>query len=142
MKILLIGGTGTISTAVSKKLIADGEELFLLNRSGYSEELGDKPTYIKADINDEAAAAKALDGMNFDAVCDFIVFDKSQLERDYRLFKGKTKQFVYISSASAYAKPCASYIITEGTSLANPYWEYSRKKIEGEHYLMDLYRVR
>ena len=140
MKILLIGGTGTISTAVSKKLIADGEELFLLNRSGYSEELGDKPTYIKADINDEAAAAKALDGMNFDAVCDFIVFDKSQLERDYRLFKGKTKQFVYISSASAYAKPCASYIITEGTSLANPYWEYSRKKIEGEHYLMDLYQ--
>lgn len=140
MKILLIGGTGTISTAVSKKLIADGEELFLLNRSGYSEELGDKPTYIKADINDEAAAAKALDGMNFDAVCDFIVFDKSQLERDYRLFKGKTKQFVYISSASAYAKPCASYIITEGTSLANHYWEYSRKKIEGEHYLMDLYQ--
>ena len=140
MKILLIGGTGTISTAVSKKLIADGEELFLLNRSGYSEELGDKPTYIKADINDEAAAAKALDGMNFDAVCDFIVFDKSQLERDYRLFKGKTKQFVYISSASAYAKPCASYIITEGTSLANPYWEYSRKKIECERYLMDLYQ--
>ena len=140
MKILLIGGTGTISTAVSKKLIADGEELFLLNRSGYSEELGDKPTYIKADINDEAAAAKALDGMNFDAVCDFIVFDKSQLERDHRLFKGRTKQFVYISSASAYAKPCASYIITEGTSLANPYWEYSRKKIECERYLMDLYQ--
>ena len=140
MKILLIGGTGTISTEISKKLIADGEELIILNRSGHSDILGDKPTYIKADINDEAAAAKALEGYSFDAVCDFIVFDKSQLERDYRLFKGKTKQFVYISSASAYAKPCASYIITEGTSLANPYWEYSRKKIEGEHYLMDLYQ--
>ena len=126
MKILLIGGTGTISTEISKKLIADGEELIILNRSGHSDILGDKPTYIKADINDEAAAAKALEGYSFDAVCDFIVFDKSQLERDYRLFKGKTKQFVYISSASAYAKPCASYIITEGTSLANPYWEYSR----------------
>ena len=141
MRILLIGGTGTISTAISKKLIADGHELYLLNRSGCSDELGDGPHYIKADIKkDEKAAAAAISGMSFDAVCDFIAFEKSDLERDYRLFRGKTKQFVYISSASAYNKPCRDYIITEGTSLANPYWEYSRKKIEGERYLMDLYQ--
>ena len=140
MKILIIGGTGTISTEISKKLIADGEELYILNRTGRSDILPEGAHYIKADINDETSAAAALEGLSFDAVCDFIVFDKTQLERDYRLFNGRTKQFVYISSASAYNKPCASYIITEGTALANPYWEYSRKKIEGERYLMELWQ--
>ncbi len=78
--------------------------------------------------------------MEFDAVCDFIGFGKPQLERDYRLFNGKTRQFVYISSASAYNKPPRDYVINEGTSLANPYWEYSRNKIECEEYLMKMYR--
>lgn len=140
MKILIIGGTGTISTEISKKLIKDSHELYILNRSGGAGLLPDGPVYIGCDINDEEEARAALNGMSFDAVCDFIVFDKSQLERDYRLFKGKTKQFVYISSASAYHKPLSDYRITEGTALANPYWEYSRKKIEGEQYLMKLYQ--
>ena len=83
------------------------------------------------DINNEEEAAKLLEGMQFDAVADFIAFRKEQLERDYRLFGGRTRQFIYISSASAYQKPATDYLITESTPLCNPYWQYSRDKTEG-----------
>lgn len=140
MKILIIGGTGTISTAISKKLAESGHDLYLLNRGNSNSALPSSIKFISADINNEADAAEKLSGMSFDVVCDFIGFVKSQLERDFRLFSGKTKQFVYISSASAYNKLPSDYVITEGTSLANPYWEYSRNKIECEEYLMKMYR--
>ena len=84
--------------------------------------------------------ARQLEGQDFDVVADFIAFVPGQLERDYRLFRGRTKQFIYISSASAYQKPLSDYRINEGTPLANPYWEYSRNKIAGEELLMKLYR--
>ncbi|MCM1023245.1 MAG: SDR family oxidoreductase [Prevotella sp.] len=140
MKILIIGGTGTISTAISRRLADSGHELYLLNRGNANDKLQSHIKFIAADINDEKAVSEKLNGMTFDAVCDFIGFVKPQLERDFRLFGGRTKQFVYISSASAYNKPPADYVITEGTSLANPYWEYSRNKIQCEEYLMKLYR--
>ena len=140
MKILIIGGTGTISTAISRSLADSGQELYLLNRGNANNTLPSNIHYIKADINDEQAASESLSGMEFDVVCDFIGFVRPQLERDFRLFGGKTKQFVYISSASAYNKLPSDYIITEGTSLANPFWEYSRNKIQCEEYLMKLYR--
>ena len=141
MRALFIGGTGTISMAITRQLSGEKEwELYLLNRGSRSQELPENVKTISADKNDEDAAAKALEGMTFDTVCDFIGFVPSQLERDYRLFRGKTKQFMYISSASAYQKPVGDYRITEGTPLANPYWEYSRNKIACEEYLMKLYR--
>ncbi|MBO5164651.1 MAG: NAD-dependent epimerase/dehydratase family protein [Ruminococcus sp.] len=140
MKALLIGGTGTISMAVTKLLAEKEWEVYLLNRGTQKRELPQGVNVINADINDEAAAAKKLDGMKFDAVCEFIGFVPEQLERDYRLFNGRTKQFMYISSASAYHKPVSDYIISERTTLANPYWEYSRNKIACEEFLMKMYR--
>lgn len=140
MKILMIGGTGTISMAITKKLVKDGEEVYLLNRGSRTSELPDGVKLIQVDINDEAAVLEKIGNMKFDAVCEFIGFVPEQIERDYRLFKDKTKQYIYISSASAYHKPVADYRITEGTALANPYWEYSRNKIACEDYLMKLYR--
>ena len=118
----------------------EGWHLTLLNRGNRKMEIPDGVDVINVDINDEEAAAKVLEGKNFDTVCDFIGFVPSQLERDYRLFKGKVKQFMYISSASAYGKPVADYRITEGTALANPYWEYSRNKIACEDFLMKKFR--
>lgn len=91
-------------------------------------------------MNDEAAVADAIKDMAFDTVCEFIGFTVDQVERDYRLFKDKTKQYIYTSSASAYHKPAANYLITEGTTLANPYWLYSRNKIACEEFLMKKYR--
>ncbi|MCR5686037.1 MAG: NAD-dependent epimerase/dehydratase family protein [Lachnospiraceae bacterium] len=139
-KALFIGGTGTISMAITRALAKDPEwELYLLNRGSRDGELPDGIKTIKADINDESDAAKKLEGLKFDCVCDFIGFVPQQVERDYRLFKGKTAQYMYISSASAYNKPCSNYRITEGTALANPYWEYSRNKILCERFLMEKY---
>ncbi|MBS7363219.1 MAG: NAD-dependent epimerase/dehydratase family protein [Paludibacteraceae bacterium] len=142
MKALFIGGTGTISMAITRSLAKNPDwELYLLNRGTRSAELPSNVKVINvADVNDEAAVAKAIGGMTFDTVCDFICFHKEQVERDIRLFKGNTRQFMVISSASTYQKPLSSHIVNEATPLANPYWQYSREKIEIEERLMQEYR--
>ena len=140
-KALFIGGTGTISAAITRKLAAEGEwELWLLNRGNRSEAVPDGVKVINADVNDEDDVSRKLQGMLWDCVCDFIGFTPDQVERDWRLFHDTTKQYMYISSASAYQKPCLSPFITEGTPLMNPYWEYSRNKASCEEFLMKKYR--
>lgn len=140
MKILFIGGTGTISMAISKLLLSQGHTLYLLNRGTRNSGLTGDIIELKVDINDEDAVKNLIKDLHFDVVADFIAFVPAQLERDYRLFAGKTNQFIYISSASAYQKPASDYRINEETPLANPYWEYSRNKIAGEDFLMKKYR--
>ena len=140
MKILLIGGTGTISMAITRQLAETDNEVYVLNRGHRNEDLPKNIRVITTDINDEAEALKSLGGLSFDAVCQFVAYVKEQVERDYRLFHGKTKQYIYISSASAYHKPVKDYRISESTTLANPYWEYSRNKITCEDFLMKMYR--
>ena len=140
LKILLIGGTGTISMAVTRRLAAQGHEVFLLNRGTRSAGLPESVTVLRGDISKEAETAKLLDGMQFDAVGEFIGFTPDQVQRDVRLFSGKTRQYLYISSASAYQKPLSESVITESTPLCNPYWQYSRDKIACEEYLMQQYR--
>lgn len=141
MKILIIGGTGTISSAITRQLVAAGHELWLINRGNRTAELPDGVKLITGDINNhEDEVVAKLGNEQFDAVCEFIGFLPSQIERDIRLFTGRTKQYVFVSSASAYNKPVHNHVITEGTSLANPYWEYSRNKIACEELLMKAYR--
>lgn len=140
MKVLFIGGTGTISMAISRQLLEQGHELYLINRGNRNMQLPGACREIIVDINQEEEVKSRIAGMEFDVVADFIAFTVPQLERDYRLFKDHTRQFMYISSASAYQKPLSNYRITEGTPLANPYWEYSRNKIACEDYLWKLYR--
>ena len=140
MKILVIGGTGTISSAITRQLAEGGHELWLLNRGSRKDEVPASVKQVFCDINDEAAVLRQTGDQVFDAVCEFIGFLPSQVERDVRLFSGRTRQYVYISSASAYNKPAASHVITEGTALANPYWEYSRNKIACEDLLMKAWR--
>lgn len=140
MKILFIGGTGTISMAITRLLASQGHELYLLNRGSRSTELPENVTVINGDINNEAEIQQKLSGMEFDTVGEFIGFVPAQVERDFRLFSGKTRQYIYISSASAYQKPLSDFRITESTPLSNPYWQYSRDKIACEEYLMKMYR--
>ena len=140
MKILLIGGTGTISSAITEKLRKSEHELTLLNRGNRNDLVLDGIEVIQGDINSEAEIARLLEGRTFDVVADFIAFGLSQVERDYRLFAGITKQYIFISSASAYQKPPVDAVITESTPLTNPYWEYSRNKIACEEWLMDRFR--
>lgn len=141
MKALFIGGTGTISAAITRKLATMPEwEVYVLNRGNRNDALPSSIKTLKADINDEAAVLEQLKGLMFDCVCEFIGFEPSQIERDYRLFNGRTRQFMYISSASAYQKPLSNYHISESTPLANPYWLYSRNKIACEELLVRKYR--
>lgn len=141
MKALFIGGTGTISTAIVQRLIKElGWEVWIINRSGRVPAGCGQAHSIVADIQDEALVAEKIRDLSFDTVCEFRGFALPDVERDYRLFKGKTRQYIYISSASAYHKPASGYIVTEGTTLANPYWQYSRDKIACEEFLMQKYR--
>jgi len=140
MKALFIGGTGTISSAITRQLLEQGCELYLINRGNRNDELPAGVRILQADINDEDRVAQLIEELEFDVVADFIAFTPPQLERDYRLFKDKTKQFMFISSASAYQTPLSDYRVTEGTPLSNPYWEYSRNKIACEDYLLKQYR--
>ena len=140
MRILIIGGTGTISSAITRQLAASGQDLWLLNRGTRKQEVPAGVKQIVANISNEEEVKRLLGDMQFDAVCEFIGFVPEQVERDIRLFKGRTRQYVYISSASAYNKPASNHVINEGTTLANPYWEYSRNKIACEELLMKEYR--
>ena len=140
-KALFIGGTGTISTAIVKRLVNElNWEVWVLNRGNRSQVLPAGVKQVVADIWDEAAVAEQLADETFDCVCEFIGFKLDRVESDVRLFAGKTKQYLYISSASAYHKPARSYWVTEGTTMANPFWQYSRDKIACEEYLMKEYR--
>ena len=136
----MIGGTGTISSAITRQLAASGHDLWLLNRGNRKDEVPTGVRQIIADVDDTDEVLRQIGDAQFDAVCEFIGFLPSQVERDIRLFKGRTRQYVYISSASAYNKPAANHVITEGTTLANPYWEYSRNKIACEELLLKVYR--
>lgn len=138
MKALIIGGTGTISSAVVQLLLERDWEVYVINRG--TKPLPEGAVHIIADINDEEAVKAKLGDMCFDTVCEFIGFVPEHIERDYRLFSGRTNQYIYISSASAYHKPASNYIVNEGTTLANPYWQYSRNKIACEELLMKMYR--
>ncbi|MDF2923954.1 MAG: NAD-dependent dehydratase [Paenibacillaceae bacterium] len=139
MKVLFIGGTGTISSAVSRLAIERGIELYLLNRGNRTEFIPGGAHILQGDIRDEEATRELLKDKFFDAVVNWISFVPEHAETDIRLFAGKTGQYIYISSASAYQKPPASPIITEETPLINPYWEYSRNKIASEERLFAEY---
>ena len=141
MKALFIGGTGTISMAIVRRLAEKTDwEVWLLNRGRRAADVPAGVHTITADVSDEQDVAEKLKDHFFDTVCEFIGFTQDQVERDWRLFKDKTRQYIYISSASAYLKPAASYVITEGTTLANPYGQYSRNKIACEEFLMKKHR--
>ena len=141
MKALFIGGTGTISTAVVERLVNEQQwEVWLINRGNRKEVVPEGVHQIIADMNDEADVAEKIKDLSFDTVCEFIGYRLEDVERDYRLFKGKTKQYIYTSSASVYQKPAGSYLVNEETSLFNPYWQYSRDKIACEKFLMEKYR--
>lgn len=140
MKVLFIGGTGNISTACAQLALQNQVELFLLNRG--QTKLGglSGAKLLTADINDAKAVEKAVSGLHFDVVVNFIAFAPADVQRDMALFAGKTSQYIFISSASAYQKPLGHPVITESTPLANPYWQYSRDKIACEELLMQAYR--
>ena len=139
MNVLFIGGTGFISSAVSRQALARGIHLYHLNR-GVRERTVEGVETITADAHRPDEVRRALRGLALDVVVDWIAFTPEDVERDLALFAGKVGQLVFISSASAYQKPPAQHVITESTPLYNPFWDYSRNKIACEDRLLRAYR--
>ncbi|MEV8218428.1 SDR family oxidoreductase [Microbacterium sp. NPDC077391] len=142
LKVLFIGGTGIISSAASELATRCGMEVTLLNRGQSLRTPGEGVEVLTADISDAAAVDAALRGREFDVVADMIAFTPDHVQRDIDRFEGRTGQYVFISSASAYQKPVAHLPITESTPLRNPHWQYSRDKIACEELLTRAYRDR
>jgi nucleoside-diphosphate-sugar epimerase len=138
MKVLFIGGTGFISTAVSRMAIDRGIELYLLNRGLRSEGIPGSISIV-ADINNMEIMQKTLANMSFDVIVDWIAYSPEEIKRDLELFAGKCKQYVFISSATVYQKPPVNYLVTETTPLENPFWDYARNKIACEKMLMKAF---
>jgi nucleoside-diphosphate-sugar epimerase len=139
MKILFVGGTGFISTAVSRLVMAKGWELFILNRGQrMPNPAGCKSLVV--DVNNATQARAVLGDLKFDVIVDWVAYTPADIERDLALFRGRTGQYIFISSASAYQKPPQHYVITESTPLCNPHWDYSRNKIACEEMLNRAFR--
>jgi nucleoside-diphosphate-sugar epimerase len=142
MKVLFIGGTGIISSACTKLAVDRSIDLYLLNR-GQTTKRGlpsQGITILNGDIRDLASTQAALDGHNFDAVVNWIAFTPEHINFDLEIFRGRTQQYIFISSASAYQTPPANLPVTESTVLDNPFWKYSRNKIACEEQLVIAYR--
>ncbi|MCL2317048.1 MAG: NAD-dependent epimerase/dehydratase family protein, partial [Actinomycetia bacterium] len=141
ISVLYLGGTGTISAACVRESLALGQAVTILNRGRTSvRPVPDGVEVLRADLDDTDALRAVLAGRRFDVVCDFLSFTTDRLARNVDLLRGRTGQYVFISSASAYAKPVASLPIRESTPLRNPFWQYSRDKIACEDLLVQAFR--
>lgn len=139
MKVLFIGGTGTISSAVSKLAVTRDINLVLFNRGNNSALVPKGVRVIVGDIHNPESRA-ILRQHHFDVVVNWVAFTPDQVQNDIDTFENYTDQYIFISSASVYQKPIGHYLVTESTPLKNPYWRYARQKIEAEQLLMDRYR--
>jgi len=144
MKALFIGGTGTISSAITRHALELGWELYHLNRGNRKTEFAGV-RQIECDVRNESASSikeklLKIAGAGFDVAADFIGFVPEHVQKDFEILNGICGQYIYISSASAYQKPLSSYLVSESTPLSNPLWRYSRDKIACEEYLMQKYR--
>jgi nucleoside-diphosphate-sugar epimerase len=140
--VLFVGGTGKISSACVVRALGAGWDVYVLNRATtVGRPLPDGVTSFTADVRDAESVRAALGGREFDAVANFVVMTEEQAGADIDLFAGRTAQYVFISSASAYQKPVARIPIVESTPLRNPYWQYSRDKIACELAFSEAYRT-
>lgn len=140
MKVLFIGGTGVISNACSRLAVERGIDLHLLNRGESTRPVPDDVHIINADIRDRDAVKNALGTSEFDVVVDWIAFEPEHIETDLELFRGRTGQYIFISSASAYETPPSSLPVTENTPISNSFWQYSRDKIACEERVMRAFK--
>ena len=140
MKVLFIGGTGVISSACSRLAVNRGIDLYLFNRGQTARPIPEGARILRGDIRDRTSVERALGDTTFDAVVNWVNFTPDQVEADIELFRDRTAQYIFISSASAYQKPISSLPITESTPLDNPFWAYSRAKLACEERLMQAYR--
>jgi len=141
MRVLYIGGTGEISLECVKASTAAGHHCTVFNRGRSGEKLPDGIEQIVGDVSDPVAYGE-VGRRHFDVVCQFKAYTVAEAKRDLEIFSGKTGQYVFISSASAYRKPPLGHVLTEDVPLGNPYWPYSQAKADMEALLFQSHRER
>jgi len=141
LRVLFIGGSGVISSACAREAVNAGIDLYVLNRGqSTTRPLPDGVAELRADVRNPEAVRDAIGGLDFDSVVDWVAFTAEHVRSDIDVFRGRTGQYVFISSASAYQTPPARLPVTESTPLRNPFWQYSRDKIACEDLLVREYR--
>ena len=141
LRVLFIGGSGVISSACAREAVNAGIDLYVLNRGqSTTRPLPDGVAELRADVRNPEAVRDAIGGLDFDSVVDWVAFTAEHVRSDIDVFRGRTGQYVFISSASAYQTPPARLPVTESTPLRNPFWQYSRDKIACEDLLIREYR--
>ncbi len=129
IKVLIIGGTGIISSDVTILAAQRPDiDLYVLNRGLRPSFLPPNIKTIQVDIYDDAAVRAKLEGMTFDVICDFISSALEALEPKLALFNGCFQQYVYVSSVAAYRPGGHTVITEENTRIGNPFWDYGRNK--------------
>ncbi|MBP3950935.1 SDR family oxidoreductase [Bacillus suaedae] len=139
MKVLFIGGTGLISSAASQLAVAEGIDLYLLNRGNRDAFVPEGANVIRGDINNRSEMEALLQDQSFDVVVNWIIFSPEEIERDIHYFTGKTKQYIFISTVATYERPPSYYIVDETTTQHNPVWDYATNKIACEKRLIEEY---
>ena len=140
MRILFIGGTGNISAECAALLHERGHEILVLSRGRGAV----PPEYraLSADRKDPAAMRAALRDHQPDVVLNFLGFELTDVQLDFELFHERVSQYVFISSATVYARRPNRSPITEDAPLGNPWWEYAQKKLACEQWLQEQWRER
>jgi nucleoside-diphosphate-sugar epimerase len=141
LRVLFIGGSGIISSACARAAAGAGIELTVLNRGQTT--LRPPPEGVRelrGDARDPGSVREALGAGEFDSVVDWVAFTPEHVRTSLEVFRGRTGQYVFISTASAYQTPPSRLPVTESTPLRNPYWQYSRDKIACEDLLVAEYR--
>ena len=141
LKVLFVGGSGVISSACARVAVESGIDLYVLNRGQTpTRPLPEGATELRGDVREPSSVRDALGDLDFDSVVDWVAFTPEHVRTDIDLFRERTGQYVFISTASAYQKPPSRLPVTESTPLRNPYWQYSRDKIACEDLLTAEYR--
>lgn len=142
MKILFIGGTGTISTACSHEVLRRGHQLWLLNRGSHPEKIPEGAIHLAADARDPEQVRSAIEGLTFDCIVNWVAFEPEHIGQDVEMFSGRTGRYIFISSASVYLKPPSHWLITEEMPTGNPWWPYAQSKIACEKAVAEAVEIR
>ena len=140
MNVLFLGGNGMISSACAAEVVRSGHELTVLTRGEGTRALPAEVRRVHVDVHDPAALRDALGTRDFDVVVNFVGYQPDRVRADTRTFTGRTGQYVFISTASVYARPIALLPITESTPRRNNGFAYPQDKIACEEVLEQAFR--
>lgn len=139
MNLLLIGGTGNLSSECASALLEAGHEITVLTRGRTA--VPKEYRAVVADRKNPDSLRAAVHQTKPEVVIDFLAFERADVQADADLFQGRVRQFIFISTATVYAKPPQTLPITEESPLGNIWSEYARKKLVCEQFLLDQWRT-